>query len=405
MGGGSDPLLNVRAVTTFVVLDKDSTKWESLLVAAATFNGKVADALKVVGYDVQSLRIVANPFAEFLDVSSKEAALRGMQHLQTILSGPHMPPFRIRFAVGAATTKADLALVPFFIKHFGDLANVCINIGADGSGVPDPDLCDAAADCVQELARMTERGEGNFNFTVNFNCPPLIPYFPAGYNTNFESFAIGIEYPDLLVHVLNSMKQGQEEKELDWDLAFDAMLGAVQTHVNSIVRVANQCSASLGKPFSGLDSSPAPHKDIKSLLEVFRLLGVNFGGPGTLTCSQFLTRLFKSVRGVPLIGFSGLMLAVLEDSGLAEAAIRGAYDITALNAYSAVCGIGLDCVPVPGAVTRKQLVACMQDTGTLAFKLDKPLTVRLFPCPGLVAGDMTEFTSPDLVNTTVFSVE
>jgi hypothetical protein len=42
--------------------------------------------------------------------------------------------------------------------------------------------------------------------------------------------------------------------------------------------------------------------------------------------------------------------------------------------------------------------------GTLAFRLNKPLTVRLFPVPGKKAGEMTEFTSPDLCNCTVFSI-
>ena len=33
----------------------------------------------------------------------------------------------------------------------------------------------------------------------------------------------------------------------------------------------------------------------------------------------------------------------------------------------------------------------MRDTGTLAFRYSKPLTVRLFPCQGLKAGEMTAF--------------
>ena len=37
-----------------------------------------------------------------------------------------------------------------------------------------------------------------------------------------------------------------------------------------------------------------------------------------------------------LLGFSGLMLACLEDAGLAASAARREFDITSLNAYSAV---------------------------------------------------------------------
>ena len=72
-----------------------------------------------------------------------------------------------------------------------------------------------------------------------------------------------------------------------------------------------------------------------------------FGAAGTLAVAQLLTRLFKSfgtAQGgkVDLIDFSGFMLACLEDAGLADAAAKGHFSITGLNAYSAVCGIGLD---------------------------------------------------------------
>ena len=46
----------------------------------------------------------------------------------------------------------------------------------------------------------------------------------------------------------------------------------------------------------------------------------------------------------------------------------------------------------------------MRDTATLAFRYEKPLTVRLFPAPGLGAGEMTRFESDDLCNCSVFAV-
>merc|ERR1711865_1192441 len=98
------------------------------------------------------------------------------------------------------------------------------------------------------------------------------------------------------------------------------------------------------------------------------------------------------------------MLACLEDTGLAADAAAGAYDIRALLSASAVCGIGLDTVPIPGNTSVEEIASLMADTGTMAFRLHKPLTVRLFPCPGLKAGDMTQFTSDDLCNCTVFAV-
>lgn len=129
-----------------------------------------------------------------------------------------------------------------------------------------------------------------------------------------------------------------------------------------------------------------------------------FGSSGTVEVCAFLTRIFKSLQGAPLVGFSGLMFAALEDAGLAAAALEKRYDIRALLTYSAVCGIGLDTIPIPGDASVEKIAQMACDCGTLAFRLNKPLTVRLFPVPGKKAGDMTEFDSKDLCNCRVFEL-
>jgi uncharacterized protein len=98
------------------------------------------------------------------------------------------------------------------------------------------------------------------------------------------------------------------------------------------------------------------------------------------------------------------MFACLEDTGLALSAQRDQYDIRALLTYSAVCGIGLDTVPIPGGTSVEKMAQLACDCGALAFRLNKPLTVRLFPIPGMAAGDITAFESDDLCNCRVFSV-
>lgn len=120
--------------------------------------------------------------------------------------------------------------------------------------------------------------------------------------------------------------------------------------------------------------------------------------------SSLLTKVFKSIKDVDLVGFSGLMLALTEDTGLAEGSIDAQFDIRSLLTYSAVCGIGLDTVPIPGNTPAEKISALMRDTGTMAYRLNKPLTVRLFPVPGLKAGDLTAFESDDLCNCAVLAV-
>ena len=218
-------------------------------------------------------------------------------------------------------------------------------------------------------------------------------------------FGLGLEYPDLLVAALTPLPP-----DASWEARFGALRSAVVPHMDALAALAEAAASSSGVVFAGIDTSAAPSKDACSLCHVCELLGLShFGAAGTLSVAAFLTRLFKSfgtAQGgrVELLGFSGLMLACLEDAGLARAASQRAFDITALNSYSAVCGIGLDTVPVPGDTPASKLASLMTDTGAMAFRLSKPLTVRLFPCPGLSAGDMTQFTSSDLCNCTVFAV-
>ncbi len=62
-----------------------------------------------------------------------------------------------------------------------------------------------------------------------------------------------------------------------------------------------------------------------------------FCAADTIEASSLLTRVFKSVEGVDLVGFSGLMLALTEDTGLAQgplthSSIFARYSLIALYA-------------------------------------------------------------------------
>jgi uncharacterized protein (UPF0210 family) len=59
--------------------------------------------------------------------------------------------------------------------------------------------------------------------------------------------------------------------------------------------------------------------------------------------------------------------------------------------YSAVCGTGLDTVPLPGDATPAQVAAVLLDVSVLSLRLNKPLIARLMPIPGKKAGDPTDF--------------
>jgi uncharacterized protein (UPF0210 family) len=109
-----------------------------------------------------------------------------------------------------------------------------------------------------------------------------------------------------------------------------------------------------------------------------------------LFAAAFITEAIDRAR-FPRAGFSGLMLPVLEDVTLARRAADGALSLNDLLLYSAVCGVGLDTVPLPGDVSEATLAGILLDTAALSARLRKPLVARLMPLPGLAAGDPTSF--------------
>jgi len=112
------------------------------------------------------------------------------------------------------------------------------------------------------------------------------------------------------------------------------------------------------------------------------------------------------LKGLPLktCGYSGLMLPIMEDTILAERAAEGRLTLDQLLLYSAVCGTGLDVVPLPGDISQGKLESIIRDVASLSVKWHKPLSARLLPIPGKKAGDRTSFDDPFLVNTRVLSV-
>ena len=401
-------LCKIRTITTFITLSPDQTSWQASIEQAATVCTQLTRALQLQGYRVQTNRIVTNPFGEYLDTRTLESARSGLASLRDLLQSLDASDIRIRFAIGEARNLHEIALAPELIQGFGDLSNICVNVGLDEQGILDNELILGASAAVREISQTTVRGEGNFNFTVNFNCPPLIPYFPASYHATElgNRYVIGLETPDLLLAVLNQYNQQTSAHQHNprFHDYYRIMQQALQHHISAIAQIVQQNDPQ-GFAFSGFDSSAAPSKDCASMADIYQAMGVEyFGASGTIEASALLTRVFKSIEGVELVGFSGLMLALTEDRGLAKGAIQGDYDIRSLLTYSAVCGIGLDTVPIPGDTSIEKIAALMRDTGALAFRLNKPLTVRVFPVPGLQAGDITAFESDDLCNCAVLAV-
>ena len=275
--------------------------------------------MQKAGYTLQSIRVITNPFGEYLDLTNLQTAKADLQYLTELLNKFNENGIRLRFAIGAARNKEEIALLPELIAAYGDLCNACVNVPLDENGVLDNELIEQSVYAVQRIANITPRGEGNFNFTVNFNCKPFIPYFPAGYHLSHlpNSFVIGLETPDLLVEVLKSVPKSPHNQF--YADCYQAMSQALQYHVDQVLEMLSAVKLSGEFEFAGIDSSAAPSKNCASMTKVYELMGLPyFGAAGSVEVCALLTKVFKSVQRVRLVGFSGLLLAVTEDLGLAE---------------------------------------------------------------------------------------
>ena len=133
------------------------------------------------------------------------------------------------------------------------------------------------------------------------------------------------------------------------------------------------------------------------------LTGKPFGSVSTLHACALITDVLKNLA-VKTCGYSGLMLPIIEDEILAKRSDEGMFSVSELLLYSSVCGTGLDVVPLPGDISVDTIASVLGDVAALSHKYHKPLSARLLPIPGQVAGDIVKFDHPILRDSVVMKL-
>jgi uncharacterized protein (UPF0210 family) len=183
------------------------------------------------------------------------------------------------------------------------------------------------------------------------------------------------------------------------------LIDAIETHAKNLENIGEHLAKMYGFEFKGIDFTlaPLPTQAI-SLGHALECLGVpSLGLHGSLAAAAFLTDTLDQAN-FKRTGFNGLMMPLLEDSTLAMRGEEGVLSVTDLLMYSAVCGTGLDTIPLPGDTSVEALQAVLLDLAALSLRLDKPLTARLMPIPGLKAGDDTGFDFEFFANSKVLAL-
>jgi uncharacterized protein len=298
-------------------------------------------------------------------------------------------------SIGLARQPAHIAQMGQILGETSRL-NAGADIGGSGCGVSRPSIS-AASEVVLYLSTSTSDGLGNFRFGAGSCLEPGTPYFPGSYHDGRGTcFSIGLENSDLLVEAFTGAAT--------LDVAEQRLEKLLAAWCREFSKAVETVASAIGVPFRGLDTSIAPSlKPEDSIVEAFDRLGIRFGGPGTLAACAAVTRAVKSLP-ISRVGYCGIMLPVLEDAGLAKGSGERRFGITDLLAYSSVCAVGVDMVPIPGDVPAADLDKLLLDVATVSVRLNKPLLARLLPVKGKRAGDATNFTSPYLCNAKVMAI-
>ncbi len=354
---------------------------EKLRRANATF--------EQAGYEVQTVRLSTRPVLSDLAGWAPDAVAVYAGDLEGALESAgiefcSLGPARRGTAPDSIAGLADLIAGR-------EALNCSVTVATVGAGV---DLAAArgAAEVMLRLAAETKEGFGNFNFAALACVGPGSPFFPAAYHAGPANLTVALQGAGIVAEALQGgvgladVTRRTRERLVD--------------HATPVVQLAQALALELGVDFGGIDLSPAPDGDDSIAAAMELAVAGPLGSPGTLALAAAITPAIQGT-GLPTCGYNGLMLPVMEDVVLAQRWAEGRLGLEQLLAYSAVCGTGLDTVPLPGDSSADELTSVICDMASLAVRLRKPLSARLLPVPGKRAGDTTDFSSPYLINTLI----
>lgn len=383
--------MKIRSITYFLdpgwPLDHDALQQASELIASAR------PAFEQAGYPVQSTRLATLSFArrvpsldpgevvEFAQALEATARSHGFEYVSV---GPALPQL-----------PASYLVIPHILASTQNVFASGQMTSPEGVSLHAVHAC---AEIIRQAATISPDGFANLRFAATSNLPPDAPFFPAAYHDDdMPSFALAMEAADLAIEAFS---QAQDLKS-----ARRRLIYMLEQHGRELNLIACMEARKFGMPFGGIDFSMAPYPDeAVSLGGALERLGVaSTGLHGSLAAAAILADTLDRAR-FSRAGFSGLMMPVLEDTVLARRAGEGSLTVMDLLMYSAVCGTGLDTIPLPGDTTVDQLAAILLDVACLGQRLDKPLTARLMPIPGKRAGEMTSFDFPYFANSRIMAV-
>jgi uncharacterized protein (UPF0210 family) len=362
--------------------------------AAVAFVTRAKRAFEAAGYEVQTVRVAVNPVIASLTPAARDKALDRLRRIDELVASQGAI-----FNIGPIATddRSDNSLVEWSIALVKATRAISFStaIATPDGGVL-PKTAAMSAKIMVALANTLAGGLANFRFAAAANIPAGTPFFPVAWHQGPESFAIGMETASVVERAFASMRAGDD--------ATGKLRSALNEVLAPVEKLANEIARSERRQYLGIDTSPAPAKDRSIAAAIEALTRTPFGSAGTLEACSIITAALKSVS-VRTCGYSGLMLPILEDPLLAQRAGENRYGIRDVLLYSSVCGTGLDVIPIPGNTSTDSISGLLRDVASLATRLRKPLSARLFLVPGKKAGDMARFADPVLTDSVIMKLD
>ena len=382
----------VRAITGFVRLERAS--YAQQIAEALTVLHAAKDEFAKQGYEVETIRIVTQPLAELVSGQPEAEALAFLKVLDDLSAKEDFLP---SVGPGMMRDTDDPRTMRLLEKALATLPHLQANaIIAAEDGIHWKVIRESAA-LVRYVTDHSPHSQGNFQFTATAMLKPYGPFYPGTYHTGAgKQFSIGFEGANVVQEVFARTRG-------DFANSVAELTKQLTVHAKVAESIGLKVAGMKNWTFMGVDPTPAPLADVSIGAAMETYTGARFGSSGTMAAALIITTAVKAVP-VKQIGYSGLMVPVMEDKLLARRWAEGAFNTDSLLAYSAVCGTGLDTVPFPGDISVDQLARIFGDVASLAWKWNKPLSARLQPVFGKKAGEQTDFQSQYLFNTTLHAL-
>lgn len=396
--------MNIRTITIglpvskIVQLSELKTKIEKFLDDMRTECARREIFIRTCRINLSS--IPENPYKHI----NKQNIIGKIEHVSKLCEALNIRWFNVPFdltKVGEKDLETIVMLAFEIIKRF---PKTFVNLIVASENKIRYSVINKASKFIKEVSKLDNSGYNNFRVGISCNIRPNTPFFPFSFSSENVGFSIGLELPQEFAKIIN----GASTNCLT--LIRKEIINKLLPGIREIDNISKKAEGKNSILFNGIDLSlaPYPEKD-SSVAGLIEQLGLEKqGSNGTLFLTSYLTNILKTLkkRGkIKSTGFNGVMFSLLEDEVLGRRNNNDVYSIDSLISYSAVCGCGLDMVPLPGDIFEEELSSIILDVAALSTILKKPLGVRVLPIPMKQENEFTIFNMDFLFNTRIKKIK